>query len=234
MKTTFPFLLACMLLFSCKEKEHSEQSASQSTVTISGNADTLLTDTTWYDQYKGDYEKIAYETLNDEHLKQVLEKHFNLEDDMTYPSYCYEYQGKAVGDSMFIFSPKEGKAKDYEVSIKVKNFDSSHHHFTYTNTHFLYLVDRKIFFGSDGYPPSQEIDSMSVLFKGNKVDLPRSEYSDLYNLYPSSYRPIQVSVDKKTGYLYVIVYGSDAAGSYTAVWIFKDGKYIRRVVEGSC
>lgn len=234
MKTTMPFLLFTIFLLSCKYDHNNRQVVliDQANHSIS-NADTLLTDTTWYDHYKADYEKTSYETLDDAYLKQVLEKHFVLDDDKTFPTYCYEYNGTAIKDSAYIFSG-EGKAADYRVSIMVKRFDSLQHHYTYTNTGFLYLVDHKIFWGTDGNLPGQETDTMTVLYKGKPIDLPASEYKDLYNLYPTKYRPMQVSVDKKNGNIYVIVYGSDGAGSYTCVWIFRDGKYIKRVVEGSC
>jgi hypothetical protein len=41
-------------------------------------------------------------------------------------------------------------------------------------------------------------------------------------------------MDKKGEYFVIVLFGSDGAGSYTAIWIFKNGKYIGRVVDSSC
>ena len=83
--------------------------------------------------------------------------------------------------------------------------------------------------GTDGSMPRVEIASMTVSFGGTKITIPAKLYADCFN--PNFQKDTSaVRLTDAGDSLLVFMAGSDAAGSYQIMWIFrKDGRHSRFV-----
>lgn len=91
-------------------------------------------------------------------------------------------------------------------------------------------VDNLPMIGSDGSKPGEEIKKMEVSINNITVSIPAAAYKNLFN--PSYQNDAYAD---KNGNIYLVMYNSDAAGSYSCIFIFKNGKFIQRLVfNGEC
>jgi hypothetical protein len=80
--------------------------------------------------------------------------------------------------------------------------------------------------GTDCEVPTTEIKSLSVIFDGVKLTIPRDLYRDCFNPRPGNSLAVQLTDDRKGAFVFFS--GSDAAGSYQVVWVFStDGRHSR-------
>jgi hypothetical protein len=124
----------------------------------------------------------------------------------------------------------------YNDSIKIKvgfaPFILSKHTIKYTNdgAKLFDKIDNRPMVGTDGSKPADEIKIIALSINNVPVTIPPSSYKNLFNPSFQNY----AYADKK-GMLYLVMYNSDAAGSYSCIFVFKKGKFIQRVVfEGEC
>ncbi len=184
--------------------------------------------------YQYEFDKLSLQSLEDTILAKNLEYYFFSICDTSYgptPINIIEIDKSIYKDSVFRIKSDN----DYEFELKATKFNPGKHKITKAKEGWVCLIDGKIFFGTDGRLPDQEIKSLKVKFKNHYIGLPVSEYKDLYE--PrfdtnNNFKRIFILKDIKNKYFILLMYGSDAAGSYTVVWIFKNGKYLRRVVYG--
>jgi len=129
------------------------------------------------------------------------------------------------------------------IDIYSREFDSTKHKIIYDKRSKNYLIDGKSFWGGDGTLPHNEISKFMVVLNGIKVKMPLVAYDDLYepnlkcyqdfdeggNSMIRCYTRVYKSEDQK--YLFIFMQNSDAAGSYEVVFVFEDGKYLRRVID---
>ena len=129
---------------------------------------------------------------------------------------------------------------NYSIKINEKPFDSTGHKLTYYKEeeyYFLGKIDGRPFHGTDGGVPDRIISSFTVKINNKRVNIPSSAYNDLYqpNLYSGKdFSPVNIFVDRNNTYLIVEHWGSDASGSYTVYWIFKNGIYLGRQMSDFC
>lgn len=91
-------------------------------------------------------------------------------------------------------------------------------------------IDNQPMIGSDGSKPGSEIAVITAAVKGKTVVIPPGAYKNLFN--PSS--ACDTYADGKGNY-YLIMYNSDGAGTYSCIFHFKNGAFIRRIVfDGDC
>jgi hypothetical protein len=92
----------------------------------------------------------------------------------------------------------------------------------------LFYIDGKPFYGTDGEVPHRLIKSLALKVRGKKFAIPKHAYSDLYepNL---DMLTVYLSPDKSRAY--IMMMNSDGAGAYGVTWCFREGRYIRRIVE---
>lgn len=91
-------------------------------------------------------------------------------------------------------------------------------------------VDNLPMIGSDGSKPKEEIKKIEVSINSTPVSIPAAAYKNLFN--PSYNNDAYAD---KNGNIYLVMYNSDAAGSYSCIFIFKNGKFVRRLVfNGEC
>lgn len=90
-----------------------------------------------------------------------------------------------------------------------------------------FRVDGKVALGTDGGIPKVEIERMDLLFDGNKVTIPAKLYVDVFepNL---TEKHFAIRLGDGLASLFVFLGGSDGAGSYQLLWVFRrDGKHSR-------
>jgi len=197
----------------------------------------LATDSDCYSVHKSEYDKVSLNTIKDTRLKKILTPFFELSETDSSHFYFIDYKPKFKNDSVAYFLIDKGSAKGYEIRLESKNFDSVKHKFTESAFGGICLIDNKIFWGTDETVPLKEIKKFEVFFNHQKIGMPLSEFRDLYNPifgFSGITISLHAKMDKKGEYFIIVLFGSDGAGSYSAVWIFKNGKYLRRVVESLC
>jgi hypothetical protein len=80
------------------------------------------------------------------------------------------------------------------------------------------------YWGVADSPAKSVIKSASITYKGVRLSLPRSSFTDLANVHT-----IKHAVKGKT--LIVIMRGSDASDGFEAQFVFIDGRLVRRKVQ---
>ncbi|MFN8295156.1 MAG: hypothetical protein U0T69_03125 [Chitinophagales bacterium] len=103
------------------------------------------------------------------------------------------------------------------------------------NVNFLgvYKIDGNYFWGTDGGGlPYWQSDTIILSLNKSKNLLPKSAYFNLYS--PNIYHSVLYqSHDKK--YIFLCMLNSDGAGSYEVYFVFKNNRYIGRIViNGEC
>lgn len=95
----------------------------------------------------------------------------------------------------------------------------------------IQLIDGKRPLGTDGEMPLEQLTSLSMTIGGRPVDIPASAWD---NLYDPTLETCGVFLDTRKGFLYVHLLSTrSAAGGYEMVWIFKNGRYLKRYVDQS-
>jgi hypothetical protein len=126
------------------------------------------------------------------------------------------------------------------VRIEATTFDSTKHRLTYDHDYPLICgIDDLPVWGTDGNMPKRQITSFRVRIDGAEVPLPFAEWQNLYEAWFCHYDSDadRIHWSTKVGRsgdgrrVYVSMNNGDAAGSYSAVLIFLDNKYYRRVID---
>jgi hypothetical protein len=120
-------------------------------------------------------------------------------------------------------------------SIKIKftagDFKKEKHKIQYQEEYLVTKIDGHDLVGTDESMPRHEIKSFVVEIKNKKLDLPYKVY---YDLYEPNFENTYAFADKN-GYAYIVMYNSDAAGTYCVIFVFKDNKYLTRYIfPGEC
>jgi hypothetical protein len=90
-----------------------------------------------------------------------------------------------------------------------------------------FLLDGKVALGTDGGIPKIEIERMDLMFDGNTVTVPVILYRDVFE--PSLIeKHFAIRLGDDPASLFVFMNGSDGAGSYQLLWVFRrDGNHSR-------
>jgi hypothetical protein len=92
-------------------------------------------------------------------------------------------------------------------------------------------IDGKIPLGTDGDMPLETLTCLRVTISGHKVDIPAAAWENLYN---PTLETCKVFINSSTGFMYISLTTTHiSAGAYELVWIFKNGRYVRRYVDQS-
>jgi hypothetical protein len=125
----------------------------------------------------------------------------------------------------------------YDIRIARRPFIRARHRLGYEKTQgnemaFLTTIDGRKFYGSDGEIPQTEFSVIVLRTNGRALSIPRSAYADLYNPNfvedTSSY--IEAYESGNGDYLYILMNGSDAAGSYKVRLVFDHHRYVTRLL----
>lgn len=220
---------SALFILSCGQPKKAETATEfpHTIATDSISVSEAQSDSLIYDKYSGQYEQVSYASLEDSFLIKALEKYFVFEEEGIFPDYtCKNETGS---------SSQSEHASDYKMTITWSPFDSVKHPMTRAKEGFVCLINNKVFWGTDGDIPVSQISSVNATYKGVAISIPPSEYDDLYSPFEDDCTPDKLHLtDGKNSYIVFVSSCSDGAGSYTVAWIFKNGKYIRRVVDSSC
>jgi hypothetical protein len=186
--------------------------------------------------YEFEVKAHSLETISDKYLKDLLHNYYTLDENQVnkdFDKYVKEYYPNVDSNSVLKIKINDGFAKGYEVYISGKNFDPKKHKINESEKFTCLRIDNHIFWGTDEGFPEEEIDKFEVKYNGKSILIPKIDYSNLDNplrFAGKKYHGVFL-VDSKEHYVIFILFGSDGAGSYNASFIFKDGKYLRLVVE---
>jgi len=191
-----------------------------------------------YSKHKAEYDKVGLKSIVDKRLKMMLRPFFELGDQDSSKLFFFDYKPIIKNDSVVYFNIDKGLAKGYAFRIETQKFDSTKHKITERSKVEICDIDNKVFWGTDGGFPNQEIKSFKVSFNNQRISLPKDQFNDLYDpsfqtFLDGSFN-VAAKMDKKGLYFIIVLFGSDGAGSYCAIWIFKNGKYLKRVVDTLC
>lgn len=126
-------------------------------------------------------------------------------------------------NNQYVFSTylKDTKAK---VEMTKGNFDVKQAMRRYPNYFNENGDPVKKFLGVDGGLPGTQINSLRVTFNGQEISIDPKFYTDCFN--PTGSIDVIISDDRQS--VFVIMRGSDAAGSYQVLWNFRpDGNHSR-------
>lgn len=130
---------------------------------------------------------------------------------------------------------KEEHNHEFYVRICKKMFDPKQHNVS--NVKDNNTIDGKKAYGIDGDVPRMEISTFLCYIDKQKIEVPPEIYSIfyepnlIYHPYPQRYNEslstyIDAFFGKDYNSVYVIMSGSDAAGSYQVIWVIrKDGNH---------
>lgn len=124
-----------------------------------------------------------------------------------------------------------------QASVKIAPYDSAGHKFMYDDKNLI-RIDKKTYFGGYGKLPRTHISEITLIVDGDTVEVPKTAYSDLYNLNLYYYdngvkRSTNAIYTSKTGHLlYLYLFSKDInGGSYEVTLIFQNKKFLRRVLD---
>ena len=93
------------------------------------------------------------------------------------------------------------------------------------------LIDSQYSYGIDGNVPNYEIGKFNVKVNGKQIEIPSTAYSNLYEPHLCEKNvPIELYESSNGEFIYLYMFGSDAAGGYCVKWIFDKNKYISRII----
>ena len=200
--------------------------------------DSVLHDRKWYvdscDFWNHDKNgKHDLQDLNDVRLKRILKRFFVLDEDTTLYDFN-RYPLKYLDSMTAEYGLYSNLPKGYEVKMNLKIFDLSKHKIKYrVYGDDICQIDNKGFWGTFTYIPKFEIGSIKVKYNGITINIPNNQYNDIFFLYLNNWNS-NAMIAKKGEYFIFMISGGDGAGSFVSIWIFKNNKYIGRVVENIC
>lgn len=119
------------------------------------------------------------------------------------------------------------KLAPFTITIKSKKFDVKNNKITKDKQGIITKINQKEIWGSDGMLPQTEYESITILDGNQKINLPKSEYENLYNV---SLESTSAYYDAREKTLYIQASNSDGAGSYEVVFVFENGKFIKKQI----
>jgi hypothetical protein len=112
--------------------------------------------------------------------------------------------------------------------LVTRPFNVMIHSIDKSSTQYVQKIDGMRPVGTFGFIPRVEILQMKLTINGQIVDIPNTEYKDLYEP-----RLVNLSLHiNSRGVIYIYMPGnSDGAGGYYVVWIIKGNKYLKRYFD---
>lgn len=116
-----------------------------------------------------------------------------------------------------------------KVSVLITPFIGSKHKIKYQDG-FFEKVDNLPMMGTDGDKPRDEIKAITISVNSISIDIPSKSFKNLFNPSFNNY-----TYTDDNGTIYLVMYNSDAAGSYSCIFIFRNGRFVERLVfMGDC
>jgi hypothetical protein len=135
-------------------------------------------------------------------------------------------QPKTVG--AFKFS-KNHAGHSAVLKIRTKQFRISEHRIS-RDAQYQTRVDGRLAWGTDGNVPNIEIGSMTLVFDGRELSIPKNLFKDCYEPNLDD-RFLKMRFGSQFKSVIVSMSGSDGAGGYEVVWRLKSNGHHSRSVN---
>ena len=179
-----------------------------------------------YGEEKNGWVKVIYypaDSLDGRYLEGYIHK------DRLLP--IYDLQRIAENSKKLTNGHLELRTDSLTVELTTDPFQPNQHVLEKDKGGSIQKIDGKIPLGTDGEIPLEKLTFLRVTISGNKVDIPAAAWVNLYN---PTLETCKVFVNSSTGFMYISLTTTRiSAGAYQMVWIFKNGRYVRRYVDQS-
>jgi len=154
-------------------------------------------------------------------------------------------KGHDCSDSIVTFNYNTKARDKIEIQIEQDQFDPSKHKLNLADTVYKHIhgqkrvdylevkniIDGRYSYGIDATIPKSEIKSLTVKWNGQKLTIPDTAFSNLYQPHLcNDYLVVESYLTKDNKNLYIYISGSDAAGAYSVKFVFDHQKYLTRIV----
>jgi hypothetical protein len=94
-------------------------------------------------------------------------------------------------------------------------------------------IDGVYAWGTDATIPKTEVKTFQITWNENSIEIPKSSYSNLYELrICSKYSKVEAYLTEN-GLLYIYMDASDGAGSYSVKFVFDNTKYLTKFISAN-
>lgn len=126
--------------------------------------------------------------------------------------------------------------KTCHINVQTTEFEENAHTFvTNKDSTQLLLIDDKFPFGGWTHIPKNQIKTITILIDSFLLTVPQNAYIDLFNLsmceYSTFIRGIEAYESLNGEYIYLYIYGGNAADTFFCKLIFNQHKYLSRIVS---
>lgn len=122
------------------------------------------------------------------------------------------------------------------ISLTINDFSKSDHKIKYDDDddEVIEKINGKSPYGSFYGLPYNYISNIKILFNNQEIIIPNEAYDDLYNITTCKSeffkRKIEVYISKDEQYIYLYLYGGNAANTFFTKLIFDKEKYLDRTL----
>lgn len=144
-------------------------------------------------------------------------------------------------ETMIAFADTLASGNAYVIRITSKEFDSTAHRLgresdkNNPDIRWVERIDGKSHYGTDGFPPNEEISSFLVTINGRDILIPKSAYDRFYNLnlctHSRKYKYIEAYESSDGKHLYIYMEAGDGAGAYSVKMVFDHTRWITSMAE---
>jgi hypothetical protein len=122
-----------------------------------------------------------------------------------------------------------------EIRISTKTFQPANHKIVTKSSNQIKSIDRQYPYGAQYQIPEIEIDKFEITINGKQLLIPKNSFGNLYqpNMCKYDYfgKPIEVYTSLDNKYIYVYIFGGNAAETYFCKLIFDKQKYLTRIIS---
>lgn len=134
---------------------------------------------------------------------------------------------KTVGSFKF---DRRKSGRTARVIFNTRTFAPARHRVTRKGKNRCPVIDGREPLGTDCTMPRSEIESIALSFDGVETPVPPALFADCYNPNFDEGNNFGVRLGDDLKSLFVLMSGSDGAGSYTVIWVLRsDGRHTRLV-----
>lgn len=134
---------------------------------------------------------------------------------------------RPVGEPVFGSRSVTIGGLSYQFTMALKDFVKADHKIELIEDKWVGAIDGLKPYGVDGNYPTMQIAKFEVKKGGILIKIPNDEVFDLYECWLGGIH----MVESADGTVFLSMTGnSDGAGGYDAIWIFQNGKFLKRII----
>lgn len=137
--------------------------------------------------------------------------------------------------SLIIVSDTLISSDKIKVEICFDQFEVNKHKIEFSEKNSIHKIDNRFPYGGQFGLPQTNISRLKINIGNRTVAIPDSAFSDLFNVNVcntySFFRQIEVYESLNGEFIYVYLFGGNAAGTWFAKLIFDHQKYLTRIVS---